>query len=52
MTDIKNIKINLNVPKELLKQFDEIVKWRFTSRTELIKFLMLQAIEEERKLPF
>lgn len=52
MTTNETIRINLNVPKKLLNNFDKVVKARYTSRTELIKSLMLQAIEDNIEIPF
>lgn len=48
----ETIRINLNVPRKLLNNFDEVVKARYTNRTELLKSLMLQAIEDNILIPF
>ncbi len=45
------VKITLELPKSLVEEFDKLYRTQgFSSRTEAIKYLMLLAIREWRKL--
>lgn len=43
-------KLTINIPKDIINKLDEIAKERYTNRTEIIKSMLIESINNYKKI--